>query len=262
MAGRLDGKVALVSGAARGMGEAHARLFVAEGARVVLGDVLDEPGGKLAAELGDAAHFLHLDVTQEDSWRRAVAAAGERYGRLDVLVNNAGILHFSRLEETALEDFERVVRVNQTGCFLGMKAAIPALRAAGGGSIVNVSSIAGLQGVWSGVSYTASKFAVRGMTKSAALELGADGIRVNSVHPGGVDTPMLDGLGQGPGYDDQPIARIGRPQEVAELVLWLASDASSYCTGAEFVVDGGATAGQVPEVLVALSGGAGGPEGT
>ncbi|MDJ0853461.1 MAG: glucose 1-dehydrogenase [Myxococcota bacterium] len=256
MAGRLDGKVALISGAARGMGESHARYFVAEGAQVVLGDLLDEEGGKLAAELGDAAIYTHLDVTDEASWQAAVALAQERFGRLDVLINNAGILRFAPLELTELEEFESVVKVNQTGTFLGMKTAIPALRAAGGGSIVNISSIAGMHGIPGVTSYAASKYAVRGMTKVAALELGEAGIRVNSVHPGGVNTPMVqrpaeeDGRLEdmdNPRFHQQPIARIGRPQEISELVLWLASDASSYCTGSEFVVDGGATAGRLEQ---------------
>ncbi len=258
MAGRLDGKVALISGAARGMGASHARYFVAEGAQVVLGDVLDEPGGKLAAELGDAALFTHLDVTDEASWHAAVALAQERFGRLDVLVNNAGILRFAPLEQTELEEFETVVRVNQTGTFLGMKSAIPALRAAGGGSIVNISSIAGIHGIAGVTSYAASKYAVRGMTKVAALELGEAGIRVNSVHPGGVDTPMVNARAEesgreadidNPRFHQQPIARIGRPEEISELVLWLASDASSYCTGSEFVIDGGVTAGRPDQGL-------------
>lgn len=250
MAGRLEGRVALVSGAARGMGAAEARLFVAEGARVVLGDVLDEPGEKVASELGEAAVYRHLDVTSEASWQEAVARAQERFGQLNVLVNNAGILRFNALERTSLEEYEAVVRVNQTGCFLGMKSAAGALRDAGGGAIVNISSVAGMQGVAGAISYTASKYAVRGMTKVAALELGRDNIRVNSVHPGGVDTPMVrrDDMPPGAMEDaqyDYPIPRMGRPEEIAELVLWLASDASSYCTGSEFVVDGGLTAGGV-----------------
>jgi 3alpha(or 20beta)-hydroxysteroid dehydrogenase len=252
--GQLEGKVALVSGAARGMGAAEARLFASEGAKVLLGDVLDEEGARTAAEIGESAHFVHLDVTSEDDWVAAVAEAESRFGRLDVLVNNAGILRFGLLEDTSLEDFELVVRVNQTGTFLGMKSAVPALRRAGGGSIVNISSLAGIQGVGGAVAYTASKFAVRGMTKVAALELGSASIRVNSVHPGGVETPMTQPLGGAPsddasGFRGSPIPRIGRPDEVAHLVLWLASDRSSYCTGSEFVVDGGASAGSIPGPL-------------
>lgn len=252
--GELEGKVALVSGAARGMGAEEARLFAAEGAKVVLGDVLDEEGGKTAAEIGESAHFVHLDVTSEADWTAAVAEAEARFGRLDILVNNAGILRFGLLEDTPLEEFELVVRVNQTGTFLGMKSAVPALRRAGGGSIVNISSLAGMEGVGGACAYTASKFAVRGMTKVAALELGPSSIRVNSVHPGGIETPMTRPLGSAPASSDSsmpgsPIPRIGRPEEVANLVLWLASDRSSYCTGSEFVVDGGAGAGSIPGAL-------------
>jgi 3alpha(or 20beta)-hydroxysteroid dehydrogenase len=249
MAGRLDGKVALISGGARGMGAAEARLFVREGARVVIGDVLEEEGRKLASEIGDAALFTKLDVTDEDAWRGAVALARERFGRLDALVNNAGILQLGRLEDTRLEDFEQVIRVNLFGVFLGMKAAIPALRAAGGGSIVNISSVAGMHGVGCAVAYTASKHGVRGMTKTAAIELGADNIRVNSVHPGAIDTPMtrpegVETLLNATETPTTPIPRVGRPEEVAELALWLSSDASSFSTGSEFIVDGGLLAGE------------------
>ncbi|MFP6655170.1 MAG: glucose 1-dehydrogenase, partial [Myxococcota bacterium] len=245
MSRALEGKVALISGAARGMGAEEARLFAAEGAKVLLGDVLDEEGERVAAEIGDAALYRHLDVTNEADWQAAVATAEAEFGKLDVLVNNAGILRFGLLEQTSLEEFELVVRVNQVGPFLGMKSCIAAMRRAGGGSIVNISSLAGMQGVGGAVSYTASKFAVRGMTKVAAIELGRDSIRVNSVHPGGVETPMTSPLG-GPSDSGSapvihsPIPRIGRPEEVANLVLWLASDKSSYCTGSEFVIDGGA----------------------
>ncbi len=251
MAGRLDGKVALISGAARGIGEADARLFVAEGAKVVLGDVLDSEGEKAASKLGPNASYIHLDVTRPESWAEAVSHARERFGRLDVLVNNAGILRFESIEETSLETYEAVIRVNQIGAFLGMKAALPALRAAGGGSIVNISSTAGLEGMHGLVGYCASKFAVRGMTKVAALEFGADNIRVNSVHPGGTATALVTAVGSdAPAQEEyeppQPIKRIADPSEIAEMVLWLASDASSFCTGAEFVVDGGMTAGPPP----------------
>ena len=250
MAKRLEGRVAIVSGAARGMGAAEARQFAAEGARVVLGDVLDEDGAKVASEIGDAAVYTRLDVSSEDAWKAAVELARDRFGHLDTLVNNAGILRFGALEQTSLEEYELVVRVNQVGCFLGMKTVIPALREAGGGSIVNISSAAGMYGVAGVVSYAASKYAVRGMTKVAALELGRAGIRVNSVHPGGVDTPMIarDGVSAGdrdPSGFPNPIPRIARPEEIAELVTWLASDASSYCTGSEFVIDGGGTAGML-----------------
>ena len=254
MAKRLEGRVAIVSGAARGMGAAEARQFAAEGASVVLGDVLDEDGVKVASEIGAAAVYTPLDVTREEDWKAAVELAQNRFGHLDVLVNNAGILRLGLLEQTPLEEYELVVRVNQVGCFLGMKTVIPALREAGGGSIVNISSVAGMNGIAGAVSYTASKYAVRGMTKVAALEVGKDGIRVNSVHPGGVDTPMIAREGGSAGDDDSaglpnPIPRIARPEEVAELVTWLASDASSYCTGSEFVIDGGGTAGMLLPTL-------------
>jgi len=244
--GRLAGKVALISGAARGQGAAEARLFAAEGAAVVLGDLLDAAGLALAKEIGDRAAYLHLDVTREEAWRSAVELARSRFGRLDVLVNNAGILRVGPIETLPLEDFEEVLRVNAIGCFLGMKTVIPPMREAGGGSIVNISSIAGLRGRPGVVSYVASKWAIAGMTKSAALELGSLGIRVNSVHPGAIDTPMISG----PNFEAAreahlaalPIPRVGVPEDVAALVLFLASDESAYCTGAEFVVDGGATA--------------------
>jgi 3alpha(or 20beta)-hydroxysteroid dehydrogenase len=246
---RLEGKVALVTGAARGQGEAEARLFVEEGAKVVLGDVLDAVGKKVAASLGSAALYHHHDVSQEESWGSFVGSAREAFGRIDVLVNNAGITHVAPIAEIAVEDFTRVTRVNQLGCLLGMKAVIPALTEAGGGSIVNVSSVAGMEGVSGMVAYVASKFAIRGMTRTAALELGRLGIRVNSIHPGGVDTPMASG-GQeqieGAGdlyYPHLPLPRIGQPIEMARLALFLASDESSYCTGAEFVADGGMLAG-------------------
>jgi 3alpha(or 20beta)-hydroxysteroid dehydrogenase len=235
------------------MGAAEARLFVAEGGRVVIGDVLDEEGERVAAELGEAAIYVHLDVTQEADWQKAVAKAESTFGKLDVLVNNAGILRFGMLEETELEEYELVIRINQTGVFLGMKTAAPAMRRAGAGSMVNISSLAGMKGIGGAVAYTASKYAVRGMTKTAAIELGSAGIRVNSVHPGGIETPMTSPVGASsePGAQEYsyPIPRIGRPEEVAQLVLWLASDKSSYSTGAEFLVDGGDMAGHMPEAF-------------
>jgi 3alpha(or 20beta)-hydroxysteroid dehydrogenase len=246
--GRLDGKVALITGAAGGQGAVEAQLFVREGARVVLADVIDEPGRKLAAELGANARYEHLDVSREEQWSEVMGAVTGAYGRLDVLVNNAGILRTGSIEHTSSEEFMAVVRVNQLGVFLGMRAAIAPMRRAGGGSIINISSNAGLQGVQGVVSYVGSKWAVRGMTKTAALELGRYGIRVNSVHPGAVDTPMIampeleavdrDGL-----YKSLPIPRMARPEEIARLVLFLASDESSYSTGSEFIADGGISAG-------------------
>lgn len=249
MAGRLEGKVAIVSGSARGMGAAHARKFVEEGASVVLSDVLDAEGEALAKELGDSACYVHLDVTDEVQWGEAVATAVERFGGLHILVNNAGIVKMMPLAAMTLEDYRTVIDINQFGVFLGMKAAIPAMSDAGGGSIVNISSIDGIVGSPGMVAYVASKFAVRGMTKVAALELAASNIRVNSVHPGGVRTPMIEAP-EFAAFDidgmiskETPLGRIARPEEISELILFLASDASSYCSGAEFVIDGGLTAG-------------------
>ena len=244
--GRLDGKVAIISGAARGQGEAHARAFVAEGAQVALGDVLDDRCAAVAARLGDDAIALHLDVRDEQQWAAAVAATLERFGRLDVLVNNAGILRHAALAETTLDTYREVIDVNQIGCFLGMRAVIPAMTEGGGGSIVNTSSAVGLEGGPGVVAYAASKAAVRSMTETAAIELGPLGIRVNSIHPGGVDTEMIrpaDGeLPSGP-LARLPLRRLAQPEEIAPLAVFLASDESSYCTGGAFVVDGGQTAG-------------------
>jgi 3alpha(or 20beta)-hydroxysteroid dehydrogenase len=244
--GQLDGKVAIVTGAARGQGAAAVRRFVAEGARVVIADVNDAAGKELAQELGDDAHYRHLDVSDEDEWSVVVGEAVETLGGLDVLVNNAGVLHFSAIAETTLADYERVIRTNQFGCFLGMRAAARTMNQ--GGSIVNVSSVEGLAGMPFTVAYAASKFAIRGMTKVAALELGPQGIRVNSVHPGMIDTKMVQDAIGGHEVDLTPVTkklalrRVGRADEIAELVLFLASERSSYCTGAEFVADGGSTA--------------------
>jgi 3alpha(or 20beta)-hydroxysteroid dehydrogenase len=240
--GRLAGRVALITGAARGQGAAAARRFVAEGARVVLADVADDAGKTLADELG--AHYVHLDVSEEDDW----AAALDAHGPFTVLVNNAGVLHFSLLHETKLADYERVIRVNQVGTFLGMRAVVPGMLDAGAGSIINVSSVEGLAAAPLLTAYTASKFAIRGMTKVAALELAGKGVRVNSVHPGVVETGLLPtALGGAPvdlSYVAKrvPMRRVGQPAEIADLVVFLASDESSYCTGAEFVADGGVTA--------------------
>jgi 3alpha(or 20beta)-hydroxysteroid dehydrogenase len=240
--GRLSGKTALITGAANGQGAAAARRFVAEGAQVTIADVADEAGKTLAHELG--ARYVHLDVSEEDDW----AAALDACGPVTVLVNNAGVLHFALLQETTLADYERVIRVNQVGTFLGMRAVVPGMLAAGGGSIVNVSSVEGLAAAPLLTAYTASKFAIRGMTKVAALELAGRGVRVNSVHPGVVDTGLLPTALGGQEVDlgfvakRVPMRRVGQPAEIAELVLFLASDESSYCTGSEFVVDGGVTA--------------------
>ena len=248
--GRLDGKVALISGAARGMGAEEARLFAAEGARVVIGDVLDAELKDLATELGDAALAVSLDVTDEDAWLAAVAATGDAFGRLDVLVNNAGILGIPLpLAMTPVEQYRRVIEVNQVGVFLGMKSVVGAMAESGGGSIINISSIDGLLGQTAMIPYVSSKFAVRGMTKTAAQELGMLGIRVNSVHPGYIDTYMLSPENVGIDlkamyhFENVPAGRVGRPDDVAKVVLFLASDDSAYCTGSEFVVDGGLTSG-------------------
>lgn len=244
--GRLAGKVALVTGAAGGQGAAAARRFVAEGARVVIADVRDEEGKALADELG--AHYRHLDVSDEDEWAAAVAEVVDVYGPPTVLVNNAGILHFALLQDTTLADYLRVVQVNQVGTFLGMRAVAPLMTEARTGSIVNISSVEGLAATPLLTAYTASKFAIRGMTKVAALELAGKGVRVNSVHPGAIETGLLPSALGGQPVDltyvgkRVPMRRVGQPPEIAELVLFLASDESSYCTGAEFIADGGVTA--------------------
>ena len=245
--GRVDGKVAIVSGASRGLGAAQASQLVAEGAHVVMGDVLDDEGRELAAKLGDGSVYQHLDVTSAEQWAEAVALAERRFGRLDVLVNNAGIFRSGPIESLEESVWASVIAVNQTGVFLGMRSVVAPMRRAGGGSIVNISSIDGLVGSTQSLAYVASKFAVRGMTKVAALELGRYGIRVNSVHPGGIETPMLTGALPAEAveamFSAMPLGRVGQPEEVAELVTWLASDAASYSTGSEFVIDGGWTAG-------------------
>ncbi len=244
---RLQGKVALVTGAARGMGAAQARRLHEDGACVVAADIADDDGKRLADELGERARYVHLDVTSETDWAGAVAQTERDFRRLDVLVNNAGILRFAAIVDSSLEEFRRLLDVNLVGTFLGMRAAIPVMRRGGGGSIVNMSSTEGLAATLFCGAYTASKFGVRGLTKVAAIEHGGDGIRVNSVHPGGIDTPMTREVmdEEGRRYVASKVSglkRMGRAEEVAAVVAFLASEDSSYCTGAEFVVDGGVTA--------------------
>jgi NAD(P)-dependent dehydrogenase (short-subunit alcohol dehydrogenase family) len=242
MAGRLEGKVALITGGARGQGAAHARRLAEEGARVLTGDLLDADGEATAAKLradGLQVDYLHLDVTSPVDWARAVDTATERHGGLDVLVNNAGIIHVNPLLEETLEDWDQLLAVNVTGVLLGMQAAIPALRTRGGGSIVNISSVFGLAGASGYVAYCASKAAVVGITRTAALEHAADGIRVNAVCPGGVRTAMNENE-EGSGV--VPLTPMGRRADVREItgaVLFLASDDSTFVTGTEIVVDGG-----------------------
>lgn len=241
VANRLENKVALITGGARGMGEAHARAFVEQGARVVLGDVLDAQGHDVADSLGDCATYVHLDVTDRGQWSKAIAKTVEEFGHLNVLVNNAGIVIPGPTGDFSAENWNNVIAVNLTGTFHGIAAAHSSLRAGSPSSIINISSTAGLKGYDSLAAYTASKFGVRGLTKAIALEFASDGIRCNSVHPGAIQTPMIEGF-------DLPqnhvaMHRIGRSEEVSGLVVYLASDESSFCTGAEFVVDGGETAG-------------------
>jgi 3alpha(or 20beta)-hydroxysteroid dehydrogenase len=235
--GRVDGKVALISGAARGMGASHARLLVSEGAKVVLGDVLDDQGAAVAAELGESARYIHLDVTDAEDWAAGVDLALRAFGTLNVLVNNAGIVYRRTLKNLERERWQRVLDVNLTGTLLGIKSVIEPMTAAGGGSIINMSSIQGMRGTRGNHGYVASKWAIRGLTKSAALELAPNNIRVNSLHPGMVRTPMTAHMPED--LVAAPLARIADPVEVSTFVLFLASDESSFATGSEFVMDGG-----------------------
>ena len=245
MAGRLDGKVALVSGGASGIGAAHVRVFAAEGAKVIAGDLQEDKGRAVVEAVnknGAEAVFVGLDVARQEDWSRAVEEAVSRFGKLTTLINNAGIYWPRGTEEETLEGWNTMIAVNQTGVWLGMKAAVAAMREAGGGAIVNISSLYGLIGSPGSISYHATKGAVRLMTKSAALEYVKQGIRVNSIHPGQIDTPILSGLT--PEQNEQikaatPMGRLGRPEEIAYGSLYLCSDEAAYTTGAELVIDGG-----------------------
>ena len=243
----LEGAVALVTGAARGMGAEHVRGLVAAGAKVMATDVLDDEGDALAEELGDAVVYRHLDVTDDAAWAAAVEAAEAAFGPIDVLVNNAGIVSFGPIPEMDPATWRRTIDINLTGVWLGMHAVVPSMRRAGGGCIVNISSTAGLQGYANLGAYVASKWGVRGLTKAAALELARDGIRVNSIHPGPIRTPMIDGLDADALAGSQPIDRVGEPAEVTDMLLFVVRDAT-YSTGHEFIVDGGAVVGSVRPV--------------
>jgi 3alpha(or 20beta)-hydroxysteroid dehydrogenase len=238
--GRLDDKVALITGGARGQGAAEAARFASEGATVYISDVLDEVGETTAAELGDAVTFLHHDVTSEDDWIGVSDGIVEAQGRIDVLVNNAGIFRLARVVDTSLDDWNRMIAINQTGVFLGLREVGRRMRDRGRGSIINISSVAGLSGAARAHAYSATKWAVRGMTKSAAQEFASEGVRVNSVHPGIIETDMLAEFADHLTRDTEtiPMGRTASPDEVANLVLFLASDESSYCSGHEFVIDG------------------------
>jgi len=241
---KLEDKVAIITGGAAGMGEAHVRLFIKEGAKVVLTDVNAEKGQALAEELGENAHFIQHDVTDEEGWKEVVSQAEENFGPVNILVNNAGISPALSIESTSLEDYMNVVQINQVSVFLGMKYVVPSMKKVDHGSIINISSINGL--VAGAIGYTDTKFAVRGMTKAAAKELAHYNIRVNSVHPGVINTPMVQ---QSAAFEQIqamveaiPLKRMSEPNEISQLVLFLASDDSSYSTGAEFIADGGITA--------------------
>jgi 3alpha(or 20beta)-hydroxysteroid dehydrogenase len=247
--GRVSGKVAIITGAARGMGAAHARRLIEEGAKVMLTDVLDQEGEATAKALGANAQFRHLDVTREAEWKQIVSETETAFGPVNVLVNNAGIVDWSPIETMEESHYRRVIDINQVSVFLGMKSVLPSMKRAGGGSIINISSVSGLLGNPNVLGYTASKFAVRGMSKSAAVEFAPHNIRVNSIHPGIIRTPMTMPMTT-PDTEERfaaiaaqaaqtPAARVGEPDEVANVVLMLASDETRFSTGAEFVIDGG-----------------------
>ena len=246
---RLENKVALISGGARGQGAAEARIFAQEGAKVVIGDVLDVEGTSVAAEIAEAggdAIYVHLDVTDEEDWRSAIGTAVSRFGKLDILVNNAGIWKRGRVEDTTVEDWDRIMDVNAKGVFLGTKLAIPEMRKAGGGSIINISSTGGMVGGPLSTAYPASKAAVRLFSKSTAIQYAKEGIRANSIHPGAIDTLMIEQVWEGANREEEiakiPLGRVATPEDVAYGALFLASDESSFMTGSELVIDGGDTA--------------------
>jgi 3alpha(or 20beta)-hydroxysteroid dehydrogenase len=254
MSEMLEGKVALISGSARGQGASHARVLAAAGAKVVVSDVLDDLGEGVAAEIGDAAVYTHLDVRSNSDWEAAVALAEEKFGRLDILVNNAGIVMMEGAGECSDEEWDEVIAVNQSGVFRGTRAAIPALRRAGGGSIVNTASTLGLKGAWGYIAYTASKHAVIGITKSTAVQYGGENIRANAICPSSVDTPMHEGemehFKDNPYFDfnkwlddNHAIPRIAEAAEISHLVLYLVSPMAGWVTGASFSIDGGFMAG-------------------
>lgn len=248
MGDRLKGKVCIITGAAQGMGESTARLFASQGAKLALGDVNIEKGQAVADDIGGDTFFQKLDVSSDENWKQFSGAVRDRFGTIDALVNNAGLVHFTPVEMLDPNDFNRILSVNTLGPILGTKHVTPIMKKAGKGSIINISSVDGLRGANGLTCYTASKWALRGITKCHAFELGTSGIRVNSVHPGGVNTPMGNAAGRPEEEVNQvfkrlPLGRIGRPDEIAQASLFLASDESSYVTGAEIAVDGGWTAG-------------------
>ena len=254
---RFDNRTVIVTGGARGMGASHARGFVAEGANVVIADILEQEGRTLAEELGDHAIFSHLDVTSDKDWAATVAAAEDAFGPVSVLINNAGIVRFGVIEETEPEVWRQVLEINLTGAYLGIRAVVSSMRKAGGGAIVNISSGAGFTATFGLAAYVASKWAVRGLTKTAALELGRYNIRVNSIHPGAIRTPILadhapDAAAMaatmaGAGVGLSAIPRIAEPEEITQMVLFVASDQASFSTGSEFIADGGLLLGPVPQ---------------
>ncbi len=238
--GRVENKVAIITGGARGMGAAHARALVAEGAKVVIGDILDDEGKALAAEIGDSARYVHLDVTSLEDWEAAVATTIAEFGTVNVLVNNAGIVNGAAIQNFKVEKWRQIIDVNLTGTFLGLRSVAQPMIDGGGGSIINVSSVEGLRGSPWAHGYVASKWGVRGLAKSAALELAPHNVRVNSIHPGLIKTPMTEGIPEG--MVKVPMGRSAESSEVATFVVFLASDESSYSTGSEFVMDGGLSA--------------------